>query len=207
VVFGLIDSGELNPKRPGVGQIRGKRRNQAMATDDQVRAALYLHDGDVTRAATALGYTSDGLRTRIRATDLRGQLDECLERAVDAAMSVLWDVMKSEHIGVRLSAAKEFLRTDAARRRGFAYREGNLSVGCSTQSPNVVVAWLDEDPEPKNEPGLIEGERSGTNHRRSQGVEDLFGFIRVPTFGLIAYATRRATRKRDGCAARSANKC
>jgi hypothetical protein len=154
----LIDSGELNPKRPGVGQIPGKPRGQPMATDDQVKAALYKFDGDVTKAADALGYSSQGLRDRIRAApDLRRQLDECLERAVDAAMSVLWEAMKSEHIGIRLSAAKEFLRTDAARRRGFTQREGSPSVVHSTPAPNAVI-WLDdEDPEPKDDLKLIEG--------------------------------------------------
>jgi hypothetical protein len=156
----LIDSELELAKEPGNVQALGKPRGQPMATDDQVKAALYLCHGDVTKAAKALGYTSDGLRTRIRAApDLRRQLDECLERAVDAAMTVLWRAMRSEHIGIQLSAAKEFLRTDAARRRGFTQRESSLSVVHGTPAPNAVV-WLgDEDPEPKDDTKLIEGEK------------------------------------------------
>jgi hypothetical protein len=157
----LINSELELAKEPGNVQRRGKPRDQPMATDDQVMAALYLCDGDVTKAADALGYSSQGLRDRIRAVPtLKRQMDEVLERAVDVAMSVLWEAMHSEHIGIRLSAAKEFLRTDAARRRGFSQREGNLSVNVhSMQVPNAVV-WLDdEEPEPKDDPKLIEDEK------------------------------------------------
>ena len=60
--------------------------------------------------------------------------------AIDDDGFVLWESMASEQVGIRRLAAKEFLRTDAVRQRGFTQGEGNAGPA------NVMVAWLDEDP-------------------------------------------------------------
>jgi hypothetical protein len=153
----LIDAGEIHPvKEMGayVSKTAALNGGTMASTDDEVAAAIYLHNGNVTQAAKALGYAAQPFRERIRRIPmLKAAMDECLEHAVDAAMSVLWEAMQSEHVGIRLSAAKEFLRTEAAKRRGFTQRDSQVSINIAQVQP-VEIAWLDDKEE---EPKLIEG--------------------------------------------------
>ena len=143
---------------------RAHNSTAGMATDLEIEAALFKHKGNVTRASVELGYDPDGsnLRRRIRRSPgLVAALDGCLERALDRAISVFWEAMESEHLGLRLSAAKEFLRTEAARRRGFTQRDINVNV---STGPTTVLAWLDDAKPaalPGEDPKLIEGEVAG----------------------------------------------
>jgi hypothetical protein len=85
-------------------------------------------------------------------------VDDWLENAVDKAMEILWAAAESDRMGLRLTAAKEFLRTRQARDRGFGATGAALELK-NRSGGTMTVAWLDpSEPEPK----LIEGEADET---------------------------------------------
>jgi hypothetical protein len=88
---------------------------------------------------------------------LRRLQAEIMERAVDEAISILFGGMKDEHYGNRLQAAKEFLRSRGARKRGFGPHGATLELTRRTRE-TLTLTWLPPETE-KDEPDpkLIEG--------------------------------------------------
>jgi hypothetical protein len=117
-------------------------------------------EGNVTEAAERLGVHSARLRALVAEEPaLRRTREEALERGVDRAIAVLFEGMRAEHYGVKLSASKEFLRSEAARRRGFGVGGAALEV-TSRPGERLTITWLDpNEPEPPD-PKLIEGEKA-----------------------------------------------
>lgn len=125
---------ELVPIEPGFDQ-------------EVVRELLFRHDGNVTTAAEELGVTPERLRAYVRAAPaLTRALDETMDRGVDKAIAVLWEALRdTESFQNRYYAAKEFLRSEAGRRRGFGPRETatSLEVKTSDRATSITIKWLD----------------------------------------------------------------
>ena len=114
---------------------------------EQVRNLLMEHDGNVTRAATELGVRPERLRAYVRAVPaLNRALDETMDQGVDRAIAVLYEALRdTASFQNRYYAAKEFLRSEAGRRRGFGPRETatSLEVKTSDRSTSITIKWLD----------------------------------------------------------------
>jgi hypothetical protein len=114
---------------------------------DEIRELLFQHDGNVTAAAKELGVRPERLRAYVRALPaLTRTLDETLDQGVDRAIAVLWDALRDEDsFQNRYYAAKEFLRSEAGRRRGFGPRETatSLEVKTSDRATSITIKWLD----------------------------------------------------------------
>lgn len=127
-------TGQIVPFDPGLDQ-------------ERVRDLLMEHDGNVTRAATELGVRPERLRAYVRAVpSLTRALDETMDQGVDRAIDVLWAALRdTESFQNRYYAAKEFLRSEAGRRRGFGPRETatSLEVKTSDRSTSITIKWLD----------------------------------------------------------------
>jgi hypothetical protein len=125
---------ELVPVEPGFDQ-------------DVVRKLLFEHDGNVTQAAKELGVKPERLRAYVRAIpSLNRAIDETLDRGVDKAIAILWEALRdTESFQNRYYAAKEFLRSEAGRRRGFGPRETatQLEVKTSDRAASITIKWLD----------------------------------------------------------------
>jgi hypothetical protein len=110
-------------------------------------------------AAERLGVGSAWLRRKIMASKTLGEtIDELMERNVDKAIGIIRAGMEEESYLVRFYAAKEFLRTETARRRGFGMAQQAQVVDSGGGRPAVIVLkWLgDEQPEPKQIEGSLE---------------------------------------------------
>lgn len=122
--------------------------------EEEVEAAIFVHEGNVTKAAEELQVRSDRLRKFILAKPvLRKAMDEILDRGVDEALGVLFEGLRQENWFARLAAAKEFLRTEASVRRGIK----PIPTAVQVQAPAggsgaLVLKWLDDEG-----PKLIEG--------------------------------------------------
>jgi hypothetical protein len=120
---------------------------------DQVRALLIELDGNVTKAAGRLGVEPERLRTYVNGMPLlRRAMAETMEQGVDRAIDILFEGLRDEgSFQNRYYAAKEFLRSEAGRRRGFGPREpasASLEVRTGAAPPAVItLKWL----EPKEE--------------------------------------------------------
>lgn len=127
---------------------------------DEVEGLLFELNGNVSAAAKRLGVRSDRLRAFILASgQLRRALDEVYEGAVDEAVEVLFTALRdSVSFQNRYYAAKEFLRSEAGRRRGFG-REGSpqasLEVKDAGSGRTIVLKWIEPD-----KPKMIEGEKA-----------------------------------------------
>jgi hypothetical protein len=112
----------------------------------QVRALLLELDGNVTKAAERLKVDPERLRAYVNGIPaLKRAIDEALERAVDASIDVLYESLRDEgSLRNRFYAAKEFLRTEAGKRRGFGPREpiGALEVRAQA-SGAITLKWLE----------------------------------------------------------------
>ena len=88
---------------------------------DRIECLLLEYDGNIGRIAKALGVGSRRLRKFIAmSTRLSEAVEEVFEGAVDEAVAVLFEGLRDEGSHqTRFYAAKEFLRTGSARRRGF----------------------------------------------------------------------------------------
>jgi hypothetical protein len=118
--------------------------------EDEVETALFDAEGNVTRAAEILGVKSMRLRRFIAAS---ARLDEVLseinEQCVDRAVAIVREGLNDEgSYLVRFYAAKEFLRSEAGRRRGFGLPR-NIAVevegAAGGKAPIYVLKWLDDD--------------------------------------------------------------
>jgi hypothetical protein len=112
---------------------------------EEVREILMAHDGNVTAAAKELDVDPERLRTYVYAIPaLKRAIEETLAQGVDAAVDVLFTALRDQaSFQNRYYAAKEFLRSDAGRRRGFGPREhAALEVKPLTPA-TLTLKWLD----------------------------------------------------------------
>jgi len=114
---------------------------------ERVRDLLMEHDGNVTAVAKVLHVRPERLRAYVRAVPaLNRAIDETMDQGVDRAIDVLWAALRdTESFQNRYYAAKEFLRSEAGRRRGFGPRETatSLEVKTSDRSTSITIKWLD----------------------------------------------------------------
>jgi hypothetical protein len=114
---------------------------------EEIRELLYAHDGNVTRAAKQLGVKPERLRAYVRAIPaLTRAIDETMDQGVDKAIDVLWEALRDDmNFQNRYYAAKEFLRSEAGRRRGFGPRETatSLEVKTSDRATTLTIKWID----------------------------------------------------------------
>jgi hypothetical protein len=135
----------------------------ALQGDDSeagIAAALMRHKGNVTNAADELGLESMDLRRMIQKSErLQDAMTEVIERSVDRAIGIIQDGMDEESYLVKFYAAKEFLRTEAGRRRGFGQpHQTQVVEGRGGGATVIVLKWLgDEDAEPKTIEGTTLG--------------------------------------------------
>lgn len=122
-------------------------------SDERIARALFQHKGNVSEAAEELGIESAELRRQIMKSDaLQAAMSEVMERNVDKAIGIIREGMDEESYLVRFYAAKEFLRTEAGRKRGFGQPQHAQVIegGGGGRSAIIVLKWLgDEAPEPK----------------------------------------------------------
>jgi hypothetical protein len=119
-----------------------------------IARALYAYQGNVTLAAEALELDSAELRRMIQKSEaLQNAMAEVMERNVDKAVGIIRQGMDEESYLVRFYAAKEFLRTETARKRGFGYSHAPQAVeggGGGGRAAVIVLKWIDDaEPEPK----------------------------------------------------------
>jgi hypothetical protein len=112
---------------------------------------LMRHRGNVTEAADELGLESLELRRMIMKSEkLQDAMTEVMDRNVDKAIGIIQDGMDEESYLVKFYAAKEFLRTEAGRRRGFGQPQHAQVVEGRGGATVIVLKWLgDEVAEPK----------------------------------------------------------
>ena len=118
---------------------------------EEVRDILMKVDGNVTAAAEALAVDPERLRTYVYAMPaLKRAIDETLAQGVDAAVDVLFTALRdAASFQNRYYAAKEFLRSDAGRRRGFGPRE-HAALEVKPLSPaTLTLKWLDSQEGPE----------------------------------------------------------
>lgn len=126
--------------------------------DERIIHALEAEEGNVTKAAGRLGVGPAWLRRKIMATKALGDaIDEIMEQSVDKAVDIMRSGLNEESYLVRFYAAKEFLRSEAGRRRGFGRIEPVQVESSSGGRAVIVLKWLDDDqPEPKQLEGPLE---------------------------------------------------
>jgi hypothetical protein len=126
---------------------------------DALRPMIIARKGDVRALADEIDADSEELRNFIMNTPvLRRALDEVIARGVDQSLSVMFKGLDDEdHFSNQLAAAKEFLKTRAAQRRGF-HHAGDLELKMPTKGGALTLTWL--PPEEQNRaplPPMIEG--------------------------------------------------
>jgi hypothetical protein len=116
---------------------------------DQVKSLLMEVDGNVTEAAKRLEADPARLRKYVEALpELRSAVQEAMEEGVDAAIAVLFEGLRDKmSFQNRYYAAKEFLRSEAGRRRGFGPREptaAQLEVKTGPKGGGTItLKWLE----------------------------------------------------------------
>ena len=91
---------------------------------EAIEAELIRTRGNVSLASKALGVPARDLRRLVWSSDLADAVFEAIEGEIDEAQAVAIAALRSGDVGQRLAAAKVFLRTSAARRRGWGFRAG-----------------------------------------------------------------------------------
>lgn len=123
-----------------------------------IAAALMRRRGNVSETAAELSLESIELRRMIQKSErLQNVMVEVIERSVDKAIGIIQDGLDEESYLVKFYAAKEFLRTEAGRRRGFGQpQHAQVVEGRGGGATVIVLKWLgDEDAEPKTIEGTI----------------------------------------------------
>jgi hypothetical protein len=124
-----------------------------------LRDMLILKNGDVRAVADDIAADSEDLRMFIMNTPLlRRALDEVIARGVDQSVAVLFAGLNdTEHYGNQLEAAKVFLKSRAAQRRGFHGAGENLELRVPSRPGALTLTWLDPQAGGGGSPPLIEG--------------------------------------------------
>ena len=125
---------------------------------DALRPMIIARNGDLGALADEMDADSEDLRNFVMNTPvLRRALDEVLARAVDKSIGVLFRGLgDDDHYSNQLAAAKEFLKSRAAQRRGF-HHAADLELKMPNKGGALTLTWLPpESPEPETGP-LIEG--------------------------------------------------
>jgi hypothetical protein len=124
---------------------------------DELRPMIIARKGDVRSIADEIGADSEDLRVFIGNTPiLRRALEEVVARGVDQAIGVLFRGLDDEAYGNQLAAAKEFLKSRPAQRRGF-HHAGDLELKMPSGKGALTLTWLPPEPAGRPEPPLIEG--------------------------------------------------
>ena len=117
---------------------------------DEARIEVLIaeHDGDLGKVAKRLGVASSRLRKFVAMSPvLRAACEEVFEGAVDEAVAVLFEGLRDQgSFQNRFYAAKEFLRTSAARRRGFGHdasATATLELKDQRGSKTITLRWLE----------------------------------------------------------------
>jgi hypothetical protein len=121
-------------------------------TEERIARSLVQHQGNITNAAQELGMESSDLRRMVMKSEaLEAVMAEIMERTVDKAVGIIRAGLDEESYLVRFYAAKEFLRTETGRKRGFGQpQHAQVVEGGGGRSAVIVLKWLDDDkPEPK----------------------------------------------------------
>ena len=113
-----------------------------------IEVLIAEHDGDLGRIAKRLGVASSRLRKFVALSPvLCAAIDEVFEGAVDEAVSVLFQGLRDEgSFQNRFYAAKEFLRTATARRRGFGHdasATATLELKDKGGTKTITLRWLE----------------------------------------------------------------
>jgi hypothetical protein len=125
--------------------------------EDMVENLIFEHEGDIGAMAKAIHVRSDRLRAFCLASArLRKAQDEIYELCVDESIGVLRRLLKSESMQNQFYAAKEWLRSNAGKRRGFGQDGFQPSIEVKAGSHTIAIKWLDPDTTP--EPKTIEGD-------------------------------------------------
>lgn len=125
---------------------------------ERIAEALERDRGNVTLAAISLGVRSAWLRKQIMASEaLTAVIDEIMEMNIDKATDIIRAGMDEESYLVRFYAAKEFLRTEKARKRGFGMpQQAQVVEGGGGRPAVIVLKWIgDDEPEPKQIEGSL----------------------------------------------------
>jgi hypothetical protein len=126
---------------------------------DALRVMIIAKRGDVRAIAQEIEADSEDLRTFIMNTPLlRRALDEVIARGVDQSLSVLFKGLDDDdHFSNQLAAAKEFLKSRAAARRGFHHTgDMELRVGPGSKGGALTLTWLPPE-DNRSQPPMIEG--------------------------------------------------
>ena len=116
--------------------------------EDRIEELLAEHDGSIIKVAKKLGVERRRLRKFVAMSPrLCGAVDEVYEGAVDEAVGVLFEGLRDEgSFQNRFYAAKEFLRTGAARRRGFGHEasgSATLELKDKAAGRTITLRWLE----------------------------------------------------------------
>jgi hypothetical protein len=124
---------------------------------DALRPMIIARHGDIRAVAKEIDADSEELRNFVMNTPvLRRALDEVVARGVDQSLGVLFRGLDDdEHYSNQLAAAKEFLKSRAAQRRGF-HHAGDLELKMPSKGGALTLTWLNPE-DNRREPPLIEG--------------------------------------------------
>ena len=108
-----------------------------------LRPLIIAKHGDVRAIAKEIDADSEELRNFIMSTPLlRRALDEVIARGVDQSLAVMFKGLDDEdHFSNQLAAAKEFLKTRPAQRRGF-HHAGDLELRMPAKGGALTLTWL-----------------------------------------------------------------
>lgn len=121
-----------------------------------IRPMILQLEGDIGVIAKKIGADSEELRSFIENTpSLRRALEEVIALGVDGSMTALFNGLKDKNISAQLTAAKVFLKSRAARRRGFD-SGGDLELRMPAKGGALTLTWLPPEPM-KPLPPMIEG--------------------------------------------------
>jgi len=123
-------------------------------SEDRIERLILKHDGNLTRVAGELDCATMRLRKFVRSSPrLSAALEETFDCAVDEAVDVLYEGLRDRlSFQNRFYSAKEFLRTTAARKRGFgqdASGAATLELKDKAGQKTITLRWL----EPPKEEG------------------------------------------------------
>jgi len=140
---------------------------------ERLRALLIELNGNITKAAERLRVDSAFLRGFVdRIPRLRLTLAEIMERGVDQAVDILYEGLGDQaSFQNRFYSAKEMLKSDAGRRRGYGQpATHNLEIKPVARG-SLEIKWIDP-PKHDLEGPLIEHEEQKGEARLDQERKD-----------------------------------